>query len=296
MKLVLRVIALSLLVCCAVQSQTAATNPRPFPAPADRYFGQKPPGAEPEMFAPGIISRDGHFEHSAAVYSPDMREVYWSALDREQGYYKIYFIRFVNGEWTAPEVVPFLDENRGELGPAFSPDGNKLYFDMNRDIWVVEREGDGWSAPALVSEVSDSSHYEHICGVTADGSLFFIRYLSSPGTDELYVSRKTGGEYAKPEKLGKDFRSGYMRLGAVFVAPDESYMIIELQIDRGTAALFACYRMGDGSWSDIVELPLGWARFPFVTPDGKYIIFMRREGIYWASAAIIDELRPAELK
>ena len=48
-----------------------------FPKLKGPYLGQKPPGMKPEIFAPGIISVDENFEHSAAVFSPDGKEVFW---------------------------------------------------------------------------------------------------------------------------------------------------------------------------------------------------------------------------
>lgn len=260
------------------------------------YFDQEPPGDSPELFAPGLISRDGYFEHSAAVYSPDMTEVYWSALDRSDRYYKMYSLKQVDGKWTAPDVVPFLEENRSEKGPVFSPDGNSLYFDLNCDIWVVRRTGEGWSEPEKVPGINDASACESVCGLTRDGSIFFTRYKNEPGSEEVYVSRRSGEGFAAPQKIERDFRAGFMRLGGVYVAPDESYMIMELQIDPATGGIFASYKTNDGGWSDVIRLPVGWARFPYVTPDGKYLIFMRREGIYWVNAGIIEDTKSENLK
>ena len=48
-----------------------------FPSLSGAYLGQKPPGAVPAEFAPGIVG--GHFSvHSSVTFSPDGREVYWS--------------------------------------------------------------------------------------------------------------------------------------------------------------------------------------------------------------------------
>ncbi len=43
---------------------------------AKLYLGQQPPGRTPEIFAPGIISTE-NYEHSPAVFSPDLKTVYW---------------------------------------------------------------------------------------------------------------------------------------------------------------------------------------------------------------------------
>ena len=112
----------------------------------------------------------------------------------------------------------------------------------------------------------------------------------------FYVSRITNEGYSAPEKLDKDIPTGYKAVGDIFISPDKSYMILELHVDEGTSELFVSYRIKDGSWSEEIKLPLGWGRCPSISPDGKYIFFMRREGIYWADADILQELKPAEAK
>ena len=41
------------------------------------YLGQKPPGLNPEIFLPGIVSTELN-EHGAPTFSPDLSEMYWS--------------------------------------------------------------------------------------------------------------------------------------------------------------------------------------------------------------------------
>jgi predicted small lipoprotein YifL len=53
------------------------TSPLGLTSSESAYLGQNPPGKTPRVFAPGIISVDANFEHSAAVFSPDHCEVFW---------------------------------------------------------------------------------------------------------------------------------------------------------------------------------------------------------------------------
>jgi cytohesin len=53
----------------------ADQGPPRFPVLTGPYLGQKPPGEEPEIFAPGIVSTMG-MQHGPAVFSSDGREVY----------------------------------------------------------------------------------------------------------------------------------------------------------------------------------------------------------------------------
>lgn len=289
------IVVLSAITQPEAQDNAAASNVR-VPIFTGAYLGQQAPGPAPELFAPGAVSRADYSEHSAAVFSPDLSEVYWSAKPNDERYYNIYFMKMNGESWTTPRAVTFLEHNYSERGPVFAPDGNKLYFEYNGDIWMVERQADGWSEPMLVTEISDSVARDRICSVTEDGSVYLVRSGSLPDVRELFVSRMKDGDLSMPVKSDKVIPTGYWAVGDIFVAPDESYMILELHVDNGTSELFASYRMKDGSWSDEIKLPVGWGRCPAVSPDGRYLFFMRREGIYWANAGILRELEPAEAK
>jgi hypothetical protein len=60
----------------------------------------------------------------------------------------------------------------------------------------------------------------------------------------------------------------------------------------GGGDLYAAYRLKNGSWSEPVNLESkintgGHERFPWVTPDGKYLSFLRvldGSDIYWVDA------------
>ena len=47
-----------------------------FPVLKGNYLGQKPPGMEPEIFAPGIISTG--LSEAVCCFSPEGKEVYWN--------------------------------------------------------------------------------------------------------------------------------------------------------------------------------------------------------------------------
>ena len=54
-----------------------------FPVLEGPYFGQKPPGLIPELFAPGIISISGRHEMGVS-FSPDLDEMYF-AVQKKTG-------------------------------------------------------------------------------------------------------------------------------------------------------------------------------------------------------------------
>lgn len=274
-----------LLVTVKIQAQE-----KEFPRLTGPYLGQKPPDTAPELFAPGIISKPEYFEHSAAIFTPDGKEVYWSAKANNQRNYYIYFMKMVDGIWSQPEIASFCNENEFYQQFTLSPDGKKLYFTNGRRWLFVEKQNGIWSSPAEVSSRIISEADVNICSIAGNGSVYIIRH---PGYD-VFVSREAKGDYETPEKLGNQINSADTRENSVYIAPDESYIIIEATKDAATCELFICYRLKDNSWSERIKLPIRWGRFPHVSPDGKYLFFMTREGIYWVSAKIIEELKPKE--
>ncbi|MBU0475696.1 MAG: hypothetical protein KKF62_16220 [Bacteroidetes bacterium] len=267
------------------------TNGKEFPVLKGSYLGQNPTGNEPELFAPGIISREGYFEHSAAVFSPDGNEVYWSGEPDETRHFEIYFMKIVNEQWTEPKIA-FSCESNNFNNPVFSSDGNKLFFNKDGDIWFVERKGKEWSSAVKLPSIINTSASERMCSITNDGSIYFTRYPEF----EVYVSKKVNDNYLEPIKLDRSINFDNYRKMSVYVAPDESYLILEASKDAATCELFVSHRMKNGKWSECQKLPIKWGRFPTVSPDGKYLFFMTREGIYWVSAKIIEKLKPKELK
>ena len=278
-----------------------------FPKLSGFYLGQRPPGKTPELFAPGIISVDENFEHSAAVFSPDGKEVFWCTnvgAHTEKGAVgnlRLYTMKIVDGYWTAPRLAPFVGNIIVER-PVFSPDGGRLYIEFARDttresdtdIYVLERNDGGWSVPKPVSPLINSPAMERLHCVTADGSLYFSRDPFT-GREEIFVSRYRNGKFAEPEKLGRSYNSDDYE-AAILISPDEKYMLIShTDIQHHNVEFSISYRKADGSWSNRIEVPLYCGGFFALSPDGKYLFFMN-EGIYWVSTSFVDELKPKDLE
>ncbi len=266
------------------------------------YLGQAEPGCTPRMFAPRVVSVSANFEHSAAVFSPDGQELYWCtnvnsrATPPGQGQ-KLYFMRQIDGAWTPPEVAPFAASIAGPQRPVFSPDGARLYFegfispsDMdNTDIYVVERDGDGSSAPVSVSALINTRDIERLHCVTADGSLIFSRcpYTSQ---EKVYISRFVDGVFVEPERLQAPFDSDAYEL-AIVIARDESYMLINITRTGFEDELYISYREADGGWTERIRAPYQCGGFLALSPDGQYLFFLG-EGIYWVDTSFVEELNP----
>jgi hypothetical protein len=283
------------------------------------YFGQTPPGNTPVVFAPGIVSISGIIEHSAPAFSPDGNEVFWwvnrTAPNFEDWVCSGMTTRHIGDSWTTPEVSPY-----GGV-PVFSVDGKRLYYELlqpacdgkSEGPYFVEKQGDNWSEQKNLGLVTRFPELQFACNVTFanNGTLYFVGYAAGLWNNYgIYRTELINGEYAKPELLTPSINAlGGIRNWTPFIAPDESYLIFSSS--RGTSEydqgdLFVCFRQPDKSWTDAVSLGKTinsnqQEQFPAVSPDGKYLFFMRwtpdnDEDVFCVSSSIIDSLRESYLK
>lgn len=270
------------------------------------YLGQTPPGSTPQLFAPGFISIDEHFEHSAAVFSPQKDEVfwvvspYWYSDQSGPEYLQLYFMKSINGRWTTPQVACFTTDIIMSIDrPLFSPDGNRLYFECSsnltseadQDIYVVERTDQGWSDPEGVSHHINTTDTERLLCITGNGSMIFSRNFGR--NEDILLSRLVNGEFTEPDTLGDAYNSNLTEF-ALYLSPHEDYMLIDLE-DGLVSTLHISYKLENGDWSDRIRLPYQTGGFPLVSPDGRYLFFLG-DGIFWVDTSFIEEYRPVQLK
>ncbi|MFC1493002.1 ankyrin repeat domain-containing protein [candidate division KSB1 bacterium] len=260
----------------------------------DIYLGQEKPGSVSEVFALGIISID-EGEHGAPAFSPNGDEIYWAYNFRTT-----YYTKKEDGKWLLPRSAPIW-EKYGATNPVFSSDGKKLYFHSGQtmddekkkrdsDIWYVEKTSEGWSDPVNMGPQINSESNETFRSFTENGTIYFISDY------DIYRSEFINGEYQTRVRLSEPLNSDSPEI-SVCVAPDESFLIFESMRPGGEEELmlWICFREQDGTWSDPVSMGSDingdGARFPGLSPDGKYFFFSKNFDIYWVDARIIEELR-----
>jgi hypothetical protein len=123
------------------------------------YFGQEPPGLQPQIFAPGIVSTKSHREFSG-TFTPDGKEYYFSRFADGAG---MMVCRLLSEGWTAPKPASF-NTKYIDNEPHITPDGKIMFFNSNRpypgfegerrptQIWFMERLGDSWGEPKHLCE------------------------------------------------------------------------------------------------------------------------------------------------
>ncbi len=126
--------------------------------------------------------------------------------------------------------------------------------------------------------------------------------MLASGKADIYRSRLDDGVYQIPENLGPIVNSEHYE-GDVYVAPDESYMIVSIygrEDDLGDGDLYISFRNSDSAWSPPKNMGPGINSdkrdfCPMVTPDGKYLFFSSKRlgvgDIFWVDADVIEALR-----
>lgn len=310
-----------------------------FPTLTGPYLGQAPALAQPAVFAPGVVS--GGFSERDVAMTPDGSEIYWGVTGANYVWSTILMSRQEEGRWTEPVAAPCCrDLGITNLEPHITPDGRHFMWLSDRpgvgrdsrggqDIWVMDREGDGWGEPYPLPALINSPGSEYFPSTTRDGTLYFTRGPAGGGENLIYRSRFVDGEYQEPERLPPEVNAGLARYNA-FVDPDEGYLILGvagMEDSFGGTDYYVVFRNENDDWSRPINLgPLvntaGNFEFsPYVSPDGEFFFFMTTRpdlgrlapggrvagevlmgmagehgnggsDIYWMRASFLESLRP----
>jgi hypothetical protein len=323
--------------CGQVDVEDGAAEEAAFPRLEGPYVGQPLPGPEPEIFASGIVSTGLPTRDVAMM--PDGSELYFAVSVGAQTV--IMETRQRDGVWTEPVVSPFSGEYY-DIEPCISHDGRRFFFLSNRpaegqeaqpgwatqDIWVMDREGDGWSEPANLGPPVNTEAGEFFPSLTRDGTLYFTRE-GEDGVSAIYRARPDGEGFAEPELLGPEVNHGRNRFNA-YVEPDERYLIVPSmgrEDGLGGVDYYVVFRSEDDRWSEPINLgprvnqATGREWSAQLSPDGRFLFFMSSRGIgdgpgsltgmavddllgiaaepgngataiWWMDAAFIEDLRP----
>jgi len=258
-----------------------------FPVLSGPWLGQTPPGAEPELFAPGIVST-GMFVRDIAM-TPEGDEIYWCVIGANYTWTAIMGSRLEQGRWTEPRALPFsVRPGVYVIEPHISADGRHFYFVSNdpagqgQDIYVCDRQEREWGEPYRLAPPVNSANDEFFPSLTRDGTWYFTRRLVGEVENAIWRSRLVDGQYEEPVRLPGQVNCGTNRFNA-FIDPDERYLIVGvagMQDSYGGTDYYVVFRSDDDRWSEPVNMgekintasPMDYA--PYVSPDGRYFFFM----------------------
>ncbi|MBM3311855.1 MAG: hypothetical protein FJY80_10135 [Candidatus Aminicenantes bacterium] len=284
-----------------------------FPKLIGPYLGQKPPGMTPIKFP--FDDMPGEYKlHSAPVFTPDGKEIYFSAMDFSVRYSeRIFVMKMIDNQWTPPQVASFSG-NYFEGSPSLSRDGKYLFFSsarkkdgsgMNeakeRYIWYVRREGNDWSLPKPLNDptlvVGNGSD------ISESGNLFF-------NSRDIFQIKFPPNKNESPQKLSDAVNSGDTELHPC-IAPDERFLVFyssrSPRLGLRGGDLYISFKDKEGKWSQAKNLGEQFNKghlstsFPRLSPDGKYFFFLKLVSIpwkcdvYWVSVDALDALKDKRL-
>jgi hypothetical protein len=284
-----------------------AANPfsqqRDFPKLTGPYLGQKPPGMMPEVFAPGIVSKEGH--QAKLFFTAGGLEAIYDNRDPAN---KSHFIwmRSNRGVWSEPVIISFSTEYINNE-PCMSPDGKRLFFVSNRpdtpggeagktpDIWMSGKTGDGWGEPVKAGRTINTPDIEVQPFWSSDGWLYFMRQ-SGGVRRQLLRSRLGDDQSAESVRLGVDLFQD--QFSGVCLSPDNRILILHSRKEGGFGDwdLYVSFREPSGGWGKPINLggPINTAESEgnaTFSPNGEYLFFTRSGDIYWVSARLIERVR-----
>jgi Tol biopolymer transport system component len=268
------------------------------------YFGQKPPGKTPVLFAAGILSLPNRMEARIA-FSPDGNECFFTVPNNFNfTNVQMYYTKRVKNVWTPQVLPPFSLPGHSYSQPFFSADGNKLFFTSAKTgskkigIWVVERTTHGWGTPQLLPSPINSDDETGEYSQTTDGTAYFESDRAGGlGMVDLWrASPQHPDQPLKVENLGPTINTATYDSDP-FISPDGKYLIFSSNRDggHGGADLYVTFVDGKGTWSVPVNLN---QYIPGINTDaveygaslsldGLYLFFVRLDpkakkcDVYW---------------
>ncbi|MCP4846440.1 MAG: hypothetical protein GY899_00650, partial [Verrucomicrobiaceae bacterium] len=97
--------------------------------------------------------------------------------------------------WSPPQPLTSLNSNRNDRGPAFSRDGNFLYFASDRqggqggyDIYVASRNGTGWDNATPLDTAVNSTSNELGPAPSADGTRLFFSSDRNGNSEDIFTA------------------------------------------------------------------------------------------------------------
>ncbi len=207
-----------------------------------------------------------------------------------------------NIEYTQREIdnpLPYRPEPVGgqvnqlplQYFPVLTVDQQTLIFTGRRgttpqydeDIYVSEKSPEGtWLAPRPISENIITPRNEGTCTVSADGRTLIFTACedrSGLGSCDLYLTRKTGDRWSRPENLGRNINSRAWESQPSLSADGRTlYFVSDRAGGAGRRDIYVTQRQDDGEWAPAQNLggEINTPRdevSPFIHVNGQTLYF-----------------------
>lgn len=254
-----------------------------------KSFSNEIPPDTIQLLGTKIISTKNHIRDISI--SPTNDELFFTLVSPKNTISSICRMEKNNGEWSSPEIANFSG-NYSDLEPAFSPDGEKLFFASNRprtngedpkdfDIFYVEKNRDGWDKITRLDTFINTSGNEFYPSVALNGNLYFTAsFKNGKGREDIFRSDWKNGKYSKPVSLDTAINSKYFEFNA-YISPDEQFLIFSSYgrpDDIGGGDLYISAKNKNGNWTPAKNMGENFNSekldfCPFVSFDQKAFYF-----------------------
>ncbi|MBU1012776.1 MAG: hypothetical protein KKG99_07210 [Bacteroidetes bacterium] len=279
------IICLLLVVAsCTNQQQEVKSGP---------YLGEKQPGIDPVLFAPGTISTG--LEETLCTFTPDGNEIIFGILYSKPHSPKLHcsLVRsyLTGGVWSFPEIMKLSEDKYSHMYPFISYDGGELYFQSDLptnspelkdkyNIWKCKRVGDHWSDPEPLPMPVNGRGDVSGPSMSANGEFYYTLMSGNPKLDGIYKSNFRDGTFSEPERLPESVNVKEGSFDGV-ISPDGTYYLVNVygkEDSYGATDLYVSFKDENEIWTPLknlgstinTKLNEGSAR---ISSDGKYIFF-----------------------
>ncbi len=271
------------------------------------YLGLENPGSLPVLFSP-VKSNDIEIHSIPLFYRKGNLLVFKGSYSGVDG---LFITENSNRGWTKPELIiklskyndrhffMTLDEKK-ICFTSMRPIDDKDILANNPNIWVINRNGEGWSDPQRMDKPINSDDAQFYATVSGKNTFYYTISKTETTADILY-SEYDDGKYLEISDPGSSINTPYAEVDP-YISPDEKFLIF-LSNRPGTYGfhdLYISFRNVNGLFSQPWHLDNtinseGNDVCPLITPDGRYFFFMsNRSGsyrTYWMNTGFIEKLK-----
>jgi cell division septation protein DedD len=228
-------------------------------------------GANPQLFATSVDGKSGFLQRPTLLkgelqtsmnegpvaFSPDGRRVAFCRNNFLNGNRQIaetglnmslYTADVVGGAWTNVRAFPHNGSDYSTGFPAFSADGNKLYYSSNRagtgqggwDIYYSDFSAGKWSSPANAGSEINTPGNEITPYFDGDAFYFASDWHAGYGGLDVFVCETQSGNFSNLKNMGLPINSSSDDYGLIYRS-------------AGSTGYFTSSRMGGKGLEDIYK-------------------------------------------
>jgi tetratricopeptide (TPR) repeat protein len=226
----------------------------------------------------GALFNDDKSNYNPIISNDGKSFAYMTGL---KFYNAVMYSRLSNNRWAGPvNITPEIQLDGTVFISSFSSDGSMIYLSRNdnfdSDIFSSTFDGAKWTPSVKLNKNINTKYWESHACVTEDGeSLIFAS--SRPGGFgglDLYISKKTNGEWGPAVNLGPEINTPFNEDRPFLIEGGRTlFFISQGHFNMGGYDIFRADKQPNGLWSKPENLG-----YPLNTPDDDTFFMPTEKG------------------